>query len=428
MSPKWIVAPALATSVALGVAGGSAGRTGTGAAVLAAGTPIAADAAEASGPQDAADGCTSVRVEVPLFEVDPTWPEPLPNHWILGSTIGVGVDSRDHVFVLHRPGSVDERTEAGADLDPPMGECCVSAPPVLEFDPEGNLVDHWGGPGEGYDWFTSNHGLQIDPDGHVWMGGNGRDDAHVLKFTRDGEFLMQVGAPADGADSRSTERFAGPAKVSFAPDGEEAFVADGYRNRRVAVIDPETGEFLRYWGAYGKEPEDVELGPYDPDTPPAEHFRTPVHCAQPSVDGLVYVCDRVNDRIQVFRTDGTFVEEKRIAPRTRADGSVWDIALSPDPEQRFLYVADGRNMRIHVLDRTSLEVLTSFGDGGRQPGQFYGVHSIETDSEGNLYTTETYEGKRVQKFVFKGLGTVEKGTHQGVVWPGREEGIEGHRH
>lgn len=365
----------------------------------------------------AAEAERAQRVEVPLFEVDPTWPEPLPDHWILGSVIGVGVDSRDHVFVVHRRESVNPRTEAGADQEPPVGECCRAAPPVLEFTPEGELANHWGGPGEGYSWPSSNHGLQISPRDNVWIGGNGRGDAHVLKFTRDGTFLMQVGVPGRGVDSRSTEHFGRPAKISFAPGGEEAFVADGYGNRRVAVIDPETGDFLRYWGAYGNEPRDVELGPYDPDAPPAKHFRTPVHCAEPSADGLVYVCDRVNDRIQVFRLDGTFVREKRIAPETLGDGSVWDIAFSQDSDQRFLYLADGKNMRIYVLERASLEILTTFGDGGRQPGQFFAVHSIETDSRGNLYTTETYEGKRVQRFVFTGMGTVEKGADQGVVWP-----------
>lgn len=354
-------------------------------------------------------------VEAPIFEVDPLWPRPLPNHWILGSAIGVGVDSRDHVFIVHR-GNGDARTELGAAQDPPTGECCLPAPPVLEFDPEGNLVNAWGGPGEGYDWPSSNHGLTIDPKDNIWIGGNGQGDAHLLKFTRDGRFLLQVGEPGRPVDSRSTEHFGRVAKISFDAIGDEAYVADGYGNKRVAVLDADTGEFLRYWGAYGEPPQDGDLGPYDPDAPPARQFRNPVHCAEPTNDGLVYVCDRPNDRIQVFRTDGTFVEEVFIAPRTLGDGSTWDIAFSRDPEQRFMYVADGKNMKIYVLDRSSLEILTSFGDGGRQPGQFYGVHSIATDSRGNLYTTETYEGKRLQKFVFKGVGPVRAGD-QGVVWP-----------
>ena len=358
---------------------------------------------------------SSQMVEAPVFEVDPLWPQPLPNHWLLGSAIGVGVDSRDHVFVIHRRESFNERTEIGAATDPPTGECCVPAPNILEFDPDGNLVNSWGGPGQGYDWPASNHGLSIDATDNIWIGGNGPQDSHILKFTRDGRFLMQVGEAGQGADSHARDHFGRVAKISFDDEANEAYVADGYGNKRVAVIDMDTGELKRYWGAYGNEPSDENLGPYDPSAPPAQQFRNPVHCADPSHDGLIYVCDRPNDRIQVFRTDGTFVDEVIIAPETRGDGSTWDIAFSRDPEQRFMYVADGKNMRVYVILRETLEVLTQFGDGGRQPGQFFAVHSIATDSQGNIYTTETYEGKRVQKFVYRGLGNVS--TDQGVVWP-----------
>jgi DNA-binding beta-propeller fold protein YncE len=198
----------------------------------------------------------------------------------------------------------------------------------------------------------------------------------------------------------------------------EAYVADGYGNKRVVVIDADTGKFKRYWGAYGNKPDDANLGPYDPDAPPARQFRSPVHCAELSNDGLLYVCDRANNRIQVFRRDGAFVNEVFIARRTRGDGAVWDIAFSKDPQQRFLYVADGRNEKVYIVQRETLQVLTSFGDGGRQPGQFFGVHSIATDSRGNVYTAETYEGKRLQKFVYKGLGAVVR-QDQGTLWPRR---------
>jgi DNA-binding beta-propeller fold protein YncE len=356
-------------------------------------------------------------VDAPIFEVDPLWPQPLPDNWLLGSAIGVGVDSRDHVFVIHRRESLNARTEAGAAADPPTGECCIAAPNVLEFDPEGNLVNSWGGPGEGYDWPTSNHGLSIDHMDNIWIGGNGQRDSHILKFSRDGRFLLQVGAADQDVNSASTENFGRVAKIAFDPAANEAYVADGYGNKRVAVIDMNTGAIKRFWGAYGNVPDDANLGPYDPDAPPAQQFRNPVHCAEPTHDGLVYVCDRPNNRIQVFRTSGEFVQEKFIAPRTLGDGAVWDIAFSRDPEQRFLYLADGKNMKVYILDRQSLEVLTSFGMGGRQPGQFFAVHSIATDSNGNIFTTETYEGKRVQKFVFKGIGSVP--ANQRVVWPAR---------
>ncbi|MEX2281920.1 MAG: hypothetical protein WEE89_05515 [Gemmatimonadota bacterium] len=360
-------------------------------------------------------------VQAPRFEVDPFWPKPLPNHWVLGMAIGVGVDSRDHVFIVHRSNdSLEPTQERGATANPPISECCVGAPPVLEFDPEGNLVRGWGGPADGYTWPGSNHGIAIDDKDNVWIGGNGGSDSHILKFTHDGKFLMQIGTPGLGQQnaSHAMDRFGKVAKISFDVANNEAYIADGYGNRRVAVIDMDNGKIKRFWGAYGNKPDDTATPPYNPDAPLIQQFRTPVHCAEPTNDGLVYVCDRPNDRIQVFRKDGTFVKEQRIAPRTLGDGSVWDIAFSRDPQQKFLYLADGKNARVYVMDRQSLEILTTFGDGGRQPGQFFAVHSIATDSKGNIYTTETYEGKRLQKFVYKGVTSIAS-KNQGTVWPKR---------
>jgi DNA-binding beta-propeller fold protein YncE len=360
------------------------------------------------------DAASQPRV-APQFAVDPFWPKPLPNHWLIGSTIGVDVDARGHVWIIHRPETLTER-EARAGVLTPAGECCTAAPPVLEFDAAGNLVGSWGGPGAGYDWPMSNHGITVDAEDHVWIGGNGTDDAHILKFTRTGEFLLQVGKPGGNLGSRDANNFGRVAKVALDEAANEAFVADGYLNRRVAVLDRETGVMKRFWGGSGGVPDDADSGPYDPAAPPAAQFRNPVHCAEPSLDGFVYVCDRVNDRIQVFRKDGTYVRELAIAPQTRGGGSVWDIAFSADPEQTYLYVADGGNERIWIVVRETLEVLTSFGGGGRQPGQFFGVHSLAADAAGNLYTTETFEGKRVQKFVYLGLAPVES-TYRGVAWP-----------
>ncbi len=356
-------------------------------------------------------------VDAPRFEVDPYWPRPLPNQWILGSAIGVGVDSRDHVFIVHRGDStLNQRTESGMDRNPPMAECCRAAPPVIEFDPEGNVVNAWGGPGDGYEWTQSNHGIAIDDKDNVWIGGNGRDDSHILKFTHDGKFLAQYGQTKQPVNSGSTTHFGRVAKISFDVRAQEAYLADGYGNKRVAVVDMNTGAVKRFWGAYGNVPKDTNMGPYNPQAPLAPQFRNPVHCAEPANDGLVYVCDRPNNRIQVFRTNGTFVKEQRIAPLTLGDGAVWDIAFSRDAQQKYIYLADGRNERIYIIDRQSLEILTQFGMGGRQPGQFFAVHSIATDSKGNIYTTETYEGKRVQKFVYKGMAPVTR-KDQGVVWP-----------
>ena len=361
----------------------------------------------------------SQTVQAPRFEVDPMWPKPLPNKWVLGNVIGVGVDARDHVFIVHR-NDVLAATEIGAAANPPTSECCVPAPPVIEFDPEGNVVSAWGGPpaDSSYVWPGSNHGISVDHKGNVWVGGNGSGaatDSHVLKFTHDGKFLAQFGKPRLAPNSSDTTHFGRVAKISFDAAANEAYLADGYGNKRVAVIDMDNGRVKRFWGAYGNVPSDTNYGAYNPDAPLIPQFRTPVHCADPAVDGFVYVCDRPNDRIQVFTKDGKFVKEMRIYPKTLGDGSVWDIAFSRDAQQKYLYLADGKNERVYVIDRQSLEILTMFGGGGRQPGMFFAVHSIATDSRGNLFTTETYEGKRLQKFVYKGIASVPR--NQGVVWP-----------
>ncbi|HEY2227504.1 MAG TPA: hypothetical protein VGI22_07130 [Xanthobacteraceae bacterium] len=357
-------------------------------------------------------------VSAPTFEVDPLWPKPLPNNWLLGWTIGVWVDEQDYVWVIHRGAGGLNRNERGAELDPPIAECCRTAPPILVFDPEGNLVRSWGGPGPGYEWPSSNHGVHVDYKGNVWIGGNGEKDAQILKFTKDGKFLMQVGHFGKNGGSNDPENFGRPAKIWVDPKTNEAYVADGYLNKRVAVLDADTGKMKRWWGAYGNKPDDANLGPYDPKAPPAQQFRNPVHCIERTNDGLLYVCDRQNDRLQVFQPDGTFVKEMFYAKNTLGAGSVWDITFSKDPAQRYIMLTDGQNERVRVILRDTLEELTSFGDGGRQPGEFYGVHSIASDSKGNLYTTETYEGKRVQKFIYKGISSVARG-YQGVPWPKR---------
>jgi DNA-binding beta-propeller fold protein YncE len=377
---------------------------------------VAALAALGAGRRAAREVAAGPAAEAPLFEVDPLWPKPLPNHWLLGSAVGVATDARDQIYVLHLVDSFNRRTEIGAAASPPTGECCLPAPNVLVFAADGSLVRHWGGPGEGYDWPRSNQRLTIDRSGNVWIGGTGEGDSHILKFSADGKFLAQLGRPAADPSTPSRDGFRGVAKLAVDAGVNEAYVADP-GNRRVAIIDMQTGAVKRSWGAYGEEPRAGELPAYDPGAAPARQFRNVV-CAEPSSEGLVYVCDREANRIQVFRKNGTFVKEKIVAPNTRGEGAVWDIAFSRDPQQRFLYVADGSNMKVHILDRQSLDVLTSFGSGGRQPGQFFAVHSIATDAHGNIYTAETYEGKRVQKFAFRGVGPVTA-ADQGVLWPRR---------
>ena len=373
-------------------------------------------------------------VQAPRFEVDPLWPKPLPNHWVLGSAIGVWVDVDDHVWIVHRSSATLAANERALELK--TGDCCTGAPPILEFDQAGNLLRHWGGPGQGYEWPDSNHGIFIDYKGNVWIGGNGGPDSHILKFTKDGKFLLQIGrkgarrkegavAGANEGDvanfvggSNDPNNFGRVAKIFVDQKANEAYISDGYLNKRVAVLDADTGTMKRWWGAYGNKPDDTPLPPYDPAAPPAQQFRNPVHCADMSADRLLYVCDRVGDRLQVFTPEGRFVKEAFYEKDTRNAGSVWDIAFSKDTQQKYIFMADGVNEKVHVIDRQTLQELTTFGDGGRQPGQFYGVHSIATDSKGNVYTTETYEGKRVQRFVYKGLAAVTK-QNQGVVWPAR---------
>src|SRR5216684_193610 len=364
--------------------------------------------------QKAAAQAKAASVQVPRFEVDPTFPKPLPNHWYQGQTIGVSVDAQDHIWIIHRSDSLSAPGEKA--LDDKTGMCCAEAPPILEFDQQGNLLRHWGGqdgPGDTYKWPASNHGITVDHKGNVWIGGNGGDDGMVLKFSKEGKFLLRVGANYPAADSNATDRFWKVAKLFDHVKADEMYIADGYGNKRVAVIDNTTGKMKRFWGAYGNKPDDANTGRYNPAEPLIKQFRTPVHCAVVSNDDIVYACDRVNNRIQSFTTQGMFLKEVRISPNTLGDGSTWDIAFSKDPQQKYMYVADGHDEKVWILDRASMEVLTSFGTGGKQPGQFYAVHSIDVDSKGNIYTTETYDGRRVQRFVLKGMQNVEKGKDQG---------------
>ena len=326
----------------------------------------------------------------------------------------MAVDDRDHVYIVHRNDDGNFATQE-IGIDNGIAECCTAAPPILEFDPSGSLVNAWGGPGDGYTWPASNHGIEIASNGDVWIGGNGGGDSHVLVFTKDGQFLREIGLPGEPTDSNSTEHFSRVAEIAIDSDANEAYFADGYGNKRVAVVDAATGAFKRYWGAYGNRPSDDRVT-YTPGEPLPQQFVGPVHCAEPSNDGLIYVCDRGADRIQVFRPDGTFVKEAQIAAETVGAGATWDIAFSQDDQQEFIYVADGSNMKVHVVDRESLEVLYVLGEGGRQSGLFYGTHSIVTDSRGNFYTTETYEGKRIQKFQYQGLRPLDQ-IQSGPAWP-----------
>ena len=380
--------------------------------------------------QSQLQGTVALRVDAPMFEVDPFWPQPFPNNWLLGNAIGVWVDDSDIIWMVHRSSATLTGGETGAEQDPPTGECCIGAPPIMAFDRDGNIVRAWGGdPGEdyqGYEWPESNHGIVLDHEGNVWVGGNGGGDSHVLKLTQDGDVLAQFGranarqAPDGGfiRNSLDPESFGRVAEIFVDAQENEAYLSDGYLNRRVAVVDSETGEMKRFWGAYGNVPDDdYEFGPRGPDAPGADQFRGPVHCAKMSVDRRLYVCDRQSNRLQLFTPAGEFLEEAFFARGTLGSGAVWDIAFSRDENQTYIYIVDGTNQRVRVVHRETLEELYTFGQGGRYPGEFFGAHSVDVDSDGNVYTTETYEGKRIQKFVYKGVGSVAAG-HQGPPWPG----------
>jgi hypothetical protein len=332
---------------------------------------------------------------VPEFKVDPFWPKPLPENWMLGQVSGIAVDKDDRIWIVHRPGTlVDD--EKGALANPPATKCCKPAPPVLQFDAQGNLLKSWGGKGAGYDWPESEHGIHVDRQGNVWLAGNGPKDQQILVFTQDGKFQRQLGKAGEVGGSNNPTGLGRPAHMIV--EGDELYVADGYANRRVVVYDARTLAYKRHWGAYGEKPHDDKLPPYDPRAAFPRSFGNPVHCVRISNEGLLYVCDRANDRIQVFRKDGTFVKEFRVTPETLANGSVWDLVLSEDAGQKFIFMADGANGQIVTLDRNTGDVVTQWGRHGRQPGQFKWVHNIAIDSKGNLYTAEVGWGRRAQKF------------------------------
>src|SRR3954462_15757727 len=335
----------------------------------------------------------------PAFKVDPAWPQALPEEngvqLVLGQVAGVAVDDRNgHVWIVHRPGTL--LADEWKDGKPVTHRCCKSAPPVVEFDASGKYVRGW--TPSGGQWPKSEHGIYIDPEGNVWLAGNGDEDNQILKFAPDGKFLLQIGRAGKSEGSNSRTQLGRPAHMLMDPKTQELYVADGYGNKRVVVFDASTGAYKRHWGAYGAMPSDDKQPPYDPNQALSKQFGNPVHCVRLSNDGKVYVCDRANSRIQVFEPGGKYLAEFRVEPLTRANGSVWDMVLSHDAAQKYLYIADGANGRVYILNRADGTLISSFGRTGRMAGEFKWVHNIAIDRQGNLYTSEVGFGRRIQKF------------------------------
>ena len=326
--------------------------------------------------------------DVPTFAVDPSWPS-LPSGWVLGQVASVTVDARDHVWVLHRPRTVDEAERANA------------APPVLEFDVGGRFIQGWGGANADFEWPANEHGIHADAQGYIWVGGNSaqpESDDMLLKLTNAGDLLMQIGRRGQSGGNDDIQNLMRPAEAFVHQDTNEVFVADGYGNRRVIVLDAETGAFKRLWGAFGNAPIDPSSGAPMGQGRGPEQFGI-VHGIEVSHDGLVYVADRNNSRIQVFTLGGAFWTQGFINQNAESASTTAGLAFSPDPEQQFIYVADQGNSLIHIVDRETLDVLDSFGSNGAAPGQFQALHHIATDSQGNIYTAEAQRGRRAQKFL-----------------------------
>ena len=347
--------------------------------------------------------------EAPQFEVDPSWPRQLPNRWSLGQVSGIATDSQDNVWIIQRPRSLTEH-EMGAAHNPPWHDCCMPAPSVIAFGPAGEVIHAWGGPTwdqesgvwvEPEDWPANEHGIFVDYQDNVWIAGNGMSDHVVLKFTPGGERLLRIGEWQTTMGSNDPGTLGRPADITVDPETHEVYIADGYLNRRVIVFDADTGEYKRHWGAFGNVPDDtVDTSEYLPDAEPLQVWHNPVHAVRIANDGLVYIADRMGNRIHVFNKDGSFVQEGRFADWTiGGQGAAWDIEFSGDPQQQWLFAADGANKKVWILERDSLEVVGSFGHGGRQAGQFEWVHNVAADSFGNLFTAEVNTGKRVQKWV-----------------------------
>jgi hypothetical protein len=385
----------------------------------------------------------------PVYKVDPLWPKPLPNKWIIQGVPVLVVDKNDHIWVFNRPRDIMP-DESGAATTPPRTECCVAAPAVLEFDTEGNLIQGWGGPdytpgwpqhGVAHPGASAEHCILVDRAGNVWLSGSGRGDG-IQKFTSDGKFLWDFGhrgppgtpgqpPPPLKQNNQQTDVF--PGGIFFFDldeDARELYIVD---SKRVLVYNMDSGAFKRGWGGHGiplSEIDNDPTPPYDTSGPPPDQkqFAPALHCVHISVDGLVYVCERGSDRVQAFTKEGKFVSSFFVHPSTPSRGAecggpgslmfgmcgtVYNLTFSHDPLQNYVLVADGTNDAIWLHDRKDGHPVGSIGSNGRMAGQFHWIDAIAMDSHGNLYTGEVDTGKRVQKFVLtNGDGKARPHPHE----------------
>lgn len=355
-------------------------------------------------PVAGATAPTAAGTIAPRYALDPTWPQlPLPNKWALGLINGIYIDPKNHLWLFHSPELIPSYA-TGAARNPPGATCCVPAPAIIEFDAKGKVLRAWGGPeqAKGYDWPSAGHGLFIDYKGNVWIGGSqtrvGKDgsppDGMILKFDPNGKFLLQIGGRGPSKGSLDTTQFGGASAVDVDPTTNEVYVSDGYGNHRVIVFDADTGAFKRQWGAYGKPPTDEKLPRWNGEGEPPKQFNL-VHCIRIAHDGKVYVCDRLNNRVQVFRKDGSFIAEYVYEPHTTGSGAVGNVSFWPDARQTFMLMNDPGNFEAVILRREDGKELSRFGHFGTYAGEFDRNHQLEFDREGNIYTSENY---RVQKF------------------------------
>ncbi|MBW8708138.1 MAG: hypothetical protein JF627_02545 [Alphaproteobacteria bacterium] len=349
----------------------------------------------------------------PKFKFDPTWPKQMPHGYFFGQIAGLTTDSRGNIWVISRPRAIVPQLD-----EPPQEASGVPASSVVEFDAKGNFLRGWGGPfmmseaeRSHFDWPVQEHGIAVDNKDNVWICGNGhdrktgKDDNQCLKFTTDGKFIMQIGHASQSKGSLDTDNLNHAAWPVYYAPANELFIADGYVNRRVIVFDADTGKFKRMWGAYGKAPDDSV--PRTRAYEPAPTQFNLVHGLTISKDGIVYVADRNNNRVQSFTLDGKFLGEGVVAREIPMEGfgTVNSVALSADKDQRFVYVCEGHRQQVRVLDRKTLKEIPqgTFGHVGQYRDMFLGLHVIITDAQGNLYTGDGRDG-RVLRFNFAGLG------------------------